>query len=537
MISRRTLSNAIAVALVAACFLLALGNVLMRSLEEADPNRVVIRFSHWQVEAGMREAFEAVAEEYEALHPNVRVEQLPCPGTVYGTWIQTRLIGGDPPGLMELGRGQAPDRLARYFQPLTAWLNEPNPYNAGTEPEGAAWRETFLDGLSNAPGLDTLIDYYAVPVSAASSRMYYNLPLFRRIMGPDAPLPETLEQFLAFCRKTRRYAADTGRPIVPVAGSAGTANVLLLPLIESQTQKLALQIDDLAVLIIPQEPRPFLDPRVSLAHPAVRSGLELARTVGGYMPSGFVTYSRDDAIFAFSTGRAVSLAAGSWDYKGIVEQSDFPIALAYKPYPTPGNPEWGRGVLGRPSERDVGLGVQFYLPQQAEHAEQAVDFLRYLTSVPGQRTFVKVSTWPPAVRTVAPAEQTEAFAPRSEGYTNGFHISKFFWGGGDVYRVYTSNLGKLFDPDGSVETFIGALNAGGQFQKAVASDLARALKNQGKFLQRQDPLLAAHHQLAAGGDEGSARKLSAMFENQNLQESQRAWLDYRLRARGQQEGR
>ncbi len=523
--SRRQVLNGVGLALVALSFVIAFGRVVLRTAREVDPDRITLRFSHWQVEAGMREAFDAVADEYTAMHPHVRVEQLPCPGDVYGVFIRTRLVGGDPPELMELGRGQPPEQMARYFRPYGQWLDEPNPYNEGTPLEGVPWRDTFLDGLSNAPGVDTLFEYYAIPISGVSSRMYYNLDLYRRIMSRDR-LPENLADLFELCRRTREYAERTGSAIVPVAGSSGTANVMLSPMLKSQTQELAGELDRLHVLRTPPQQELLLEPAADLDRPEIRHGLDLVRNIARYMPRGFMTYNRDDAIFAFGQGRAVSLAAGSWDYVGIRDQVDFPIGLARIPLPTPDNPTWGEGVVGRPAETTAGGAAFFFLTQASRHPEQAVDFLRYLTSVPGQRTFVRVSTWLPAAREVEPHPESAAFFPVVDGYHEGFEISKFRWGGGEVYRIFTNKLHVLFDPDGGVEAFLRELQP--QFAEALRTDVERQLKHAWRFSERQDGVLAACRALERTGDAEAARRLSAMFQIQNDQESHSAWMAWKL---------
>ena len=56
----------------------------------------------------MREAFEAVIERYEALHPNTVVEQMPIPERVYEIWMETKLFGEIAPAV---------DRAKRWTRP------------------------------------------------------------------------------------------------------------------------------------------------------------------------------------------------------------------------------------------------------------------------------------------------------------------------------------------------------------------------------------------------------------------------------------
>jgi raffinose/stachyose/melibiose transport system substrate-binding protein len=68
---------------------LSVWQVARSSLANHDPDRITIRFSHWQLESGVREAFDVLARDYEELHPEVRIEQLPIPIRIYRQWTST----------------------------------------------------------------------------------------------------------------------------------------------------------------------------------------------------------------------------------------------------------------------------------------------------------------------------------------------------------------------------------------------------------------------------------------------------------------
>ena len=92
-----------AVALLIAAFAYSGSMVWKHHREDAANSEVeVIRLAHWQLEPGMREAFDAIIADYEALHPNVRVKQVNIPGRVWRQWLRTQLVGGNPPDLIEV---------------------------------------------------------------------------------------------------------------------------------------------------------------------------------------------------------------------------------------------------------------------------------------------------------------------------------------------------------------------------------------------------------------------------------------------------
>ncbi len=518
------LFNRIGITLLAAAFVASVFKVATRVAREADPEQVTIRICHWQLEAGMRDAFDAVAREYTQLHPKVRVEQIAVPGRVYDSYRRTRLAGQNVPDLVEMG-GSADDLMARYFLPLTRYVEQPNPYNAGTELESLPWRETFTDGLGSAPGLETLQEYYAIPNSIVTVRVYYNKSLHRQITGHDNP-PENFEQFMALCQKSIDYAQQHGMAFVPLAGSRFNANILLDALFRGQTQKLSLRIDEEGNLNPPAKPAlAFLDPRVNLDTPAIQSGLKLMREVGVMMPAGFLQLDREDAIFHFAQGRALMIVTGSWDYSSIADQSPFEIGLFPIPLPEPENPQYGRFTLGPISEAGKGLGVNFFVSRDSPNSAVAIDFLQFLTSRRGHELFVKVSKWLPVIVGVEPAEETKGFAPRPEGYTDGFSIAPLMWGSGEMYRLQSNNLHELLTPRGSLEKFLRGMRP--QFGAAVVKDAGKIEQGYDENLRRLDSTLTGERHAASARQ---SDKLSAGWETQNQQEASFYFLRRRIQA-------
>ncbi|MEN9592048.1 MAG: hypothetical protein RJA21_507, partial [Gemmatimonadota bacterium] len=120
--------------LLAAAFVFAAGRVMFRATgATARTNgKIVLRFAHWNLHGGLREAYEQAIAGYEKLHPDIIVEQMPVPVRVWPTWQRTQLVGGTAPDIIQLGRGTNDEIVSRYFRPLTAAVLQPNPYNAGT---------------------------------------------------------------------------------------------------------------------------------------------------------------------------------------------------------------------------------------------------------------------------------------------------------------------------------------------------------------------------------------------------------------------
>lgn len=310
---REKILPAVGFTLLIVCFLIALGRVFSRQRAAMNPDEIVIRVAHWQLEAGLRSAIDTIARDYEREHPGVRIEQNPIPERIFPSWLRTQLVGGTAPEIIEIGKGSDDETLARFFLPLTPYVEQPNPYNAGTSLAALRWRDTFVDGLAGGDSYKpNLLEYYGVPLSMFTARLYYNVTEWKRILG-DTPPPEDYDAFVEICERVQRYAAETGENIVPIAGSHYGTPWFASSLIGGQTQRLTQELDDILV-IKPHATEialQFATGRWTLDEPDFVNGLVLARQIGRFAQPGFIQSSRDDATFYFVQGRALMIVTGS----------------------------------------------------------------------------------------------------------------------------------------------------------------------------------------------------------------------------------
>jgi len=517
--------NLLAIVLVAACCGLALIGVLRRHRESSEPGRVVLRLAHWQLEAGVKEAFDQIARDYEALHPRVRIVQMRIPQRVYAQWALTQLLGGTAPDLIEIGYNLETLQQARYLTPITEFVGAPNPYNAGTPLEGVPWRSTFVDGL--AVGFnDKLGDYYGVPTFFATVRVFYNRDLMRAITGEDAP-PATFDEFIRLCEQARDHAAARGGGLVPISGSRDNAPYILDELFEGMSQKLVQRFSRGSGLYSSQDSFfiALLAGEWSLRTPAVYAGLELMREVGQFMQPGFLQLRREDAVFAFTQGQALMLAAGSWETTGLVAQSRFPIGVFRLPLPGPDHPRYGSFTWGRPAESS-GRAVTgpFGLTRGSRHPAEALDFLRFLTSQRAHQRFVEQSRWLPVVVGVKVPPSMQDFEPDLDGSLPGVNLR---WGS-EIRRVTENNWHRLFSPAGGVDAFIA--NVERELPAAAVGDLQRRDRRAAQQIMLADPGLEGLRQLRqrTPDDEALAFKFQTLLQGQNDREIYYYQIHYRL---------
>lgn len=534
---RDRILQTIGISLFVVCFVISVVRVMSYHEQERDPNRITIRFAHWQLEGGVRDAFDALAREYEALHPGVTVEQMAIPERIAKNWARTQLVGGTAPDLVQIGGAMGtntPEILARFFVPLSQWIDLPNPYNAGTELAEIPWRDTFIDGLGGQLSYsESLLETYGIPNSIFTIRMYYNRDLWREVTGSDAP-PQSFEEFVAVCERAPEFMSDHGTPLIPIAGSKYNAPFVLDALFQNQTQRLrpTLSRMDKVNTSAAETALAFLEGRWSWDQPELRNGLDLIQRSGRFMQPGFLSVGREDALLYFAQGRALMIATGSWDGSSLRGQVPFEIGAFKIPLPAPAHPVYGEFTYGQSSEAGIETGLTFGITTESPNQEIALDFLRFMSSKKSNANFVKLSGWLPAVVGVEVSEHLRAFEPVIAGAVGGFPPSLYL--GSDTGRLIENQLHQLVGTRPAQDGFLSAMERG--YANALSSDLHRMLRQIVRTTSEKDAVIAAYWQLAETHPENPvpAVRASEILESQTRKESEHAYTTYRLKLLGRE---
>ena len=454
----------------------------------------VIRVLHWQLEPGYREALQDVMDEYNQLPhvkaEGVRVMQLPIPERVYSQFLNVHLISGTAPDICVKGMSSMvgnSSALARFFDPMSEFVGEPNPYNQGdylredlssemkellsTLP----WSDTFTDGM--VAGWDeSNQDYFAVPVSSwGAIRVFYNRKLvagikeFMREQWKQEPAPEwktealetfsflepngeflswlatpdapdSLGRLLVFCEATLAYAQERGQEkLVPISASnyqlGQFAPEYRLPFTYSMVDAVNGNrdggISSVEVFGSWQAGKWPLD------DPGLGAFYDITRVFPRYFPAGFLGLDREQAHRRFVLGNAVFLATGGWDansiFVGAREHSDpdvaFDVGVMPYPMPLPGE-RWYEQYSGKPTEAGKGLGVPMAINKQSQNKEWAVDFLRFLTSHRVNERFNEIAAWLPVIVGAEPVEAMKPFQAEMDGLPPQMNVN--LWLGGQL---------------------------------------------------------------------------------------------------------
>ncbi|MDB6127392.1 MAG: transporter substrate-binding protein [Verrucomicrobia bacterium] len=464
--------------------------VFTRSEPVIRGREITIYFAHWQIERGPPDGIAAAIRRYEELHPRVRVVQLLIPGaTIYPQWMRSNLAGGTGPDLMEWGSwlpGQK-DIPARYFVPLTAELAKPNPYNVGTSQEKIPWQDTFHDKLL-APKRDSPDpgQIYAVNVSEATLRLFCNVDLMKEVMG-RVVVPKNFDDLRKILAQVKEFSRRTGRPISGLAGSRDTMRAVAETVFVAPLLGVNQRIDDGGTLYLynRQMLAAYLAGRWRYSEPAVVAGLQLVRETTNSMKPGFIQLRRDDAMIEFLRGQALFFFYGSWDATTLKRLASFKIQPMRLMQAMPDDPEVGKFVVDVGGEGIGETAVAMYLNKGSRHPAEALDFLKFLTSVPGNQLFTDASLWLPAVNGVEVPEEIRNFRDYQVGIA--FGQAPYDALGTEVSMGWDRNFFNLVGDQGSAEKFAARMDA--LMPEAMRMDLNAELRTTLVLVKPQDPII------------------------------------------------
>ena len=385
----------------------------------------VLRVGHWQLEAGVRDAFGVLGAEFAKLPEvqrefgRVEIRQEAIPEDIYGQWLTSQMLGRTSPDLVEIGKLPEPVLLAfqsRYFLPLNDVAAAANPFNVGTALEGVPLKETFPDGM-HAGYRDELQSFTKIPLSRFTARVFYNKSLLEKLTGLSEP-PGELRAFLAVCRKIGAQRQASGQPYIPIASSAYHAAYWFANTTEPLTYPLVYGADynrdgDVA------EDETYVGiktGKMSLNDRPWRARFALTRELVQQFQPGFIGLGRDEAVFLFAQQRAVFMCTGTWDVGSLVEQArgKFEVGIANFPQPAFEDAEYGHLEPG-PRFDPAFAAFAFGLTNTSKHPELAKRFLQFLASKRGNAELNRIIGWIPAIADAPIPPELARFAPCDQG--------------------------------------------------------------------------------------------------------------------------
>ena len=502
----------LAVAYAAASFL-----AFRRNLDEHRTDRVTIRLCQWQLESGVRDAIDAIIKRYEELNPRVHVVQIAVPDRAYLPWVQTQMVGGNGPDVVEYS-WPWPD-TARNFLPITDEVMKPNPYNKGTALEGVPWRDTFIDGMQSPDNyVQSLGQYYGVSMCTGQSRIVYNRELLKTITGHDEA-PRNYREFMAMCEAIKAHAQQHNLNLSPLANSRTTHIMMTTESVAFMSWHVSERLDFKHKLKLEPEDigRSLLREEWTYDEPEVQAGFSVLKEIGAVSTPGFQQRERDTALNDFFSRRAVMVVAPGYEASSLKALCPFPLGAFRFPYAREDDPVYGRFAKGPFGEGQVQTGMPFYLNRWSKHRAEALDFMKFLGSQEGSTIFTRVSDWLPVVNGVQPSDFASKFQIQAEGYNwfaSPFGPSSHI----DSQNLILSVLYTLWGTDGSVTAFTRALSA--RMPATVRDGFRHDVIEWRNNIRREDSAGAAAWALAPAGQKPELVRLIPQTIETNLYHSQ-----------------
>ena len=208
------------------------------------------------------------------------------------------------------------------------------------------------------------------------------------------------------------------------------------------------------------------------------------------MKPGYLQSMRDAATMEWLRGDSVFIFAGTWDGTSLRRLATFPVDVLRFPRATADDPVVGKYFFGRFADGGGGTCMELYLNKQSRHPQEAVDFLRFMSSVEGSQLFTDNSGWLPAIRGVKVPDAIKAYETPRDCYTFGMPYVMI---GSSVLSQVARNMHQLVGPQGSVDKFVAAMEA--VMPEAARTDLRKEINNRYIAVRPQDPQVVALHEL------------------------------------------
>ncbi len=552
-------------------------------------DKTVIRFAHWQLEGDTVRAVDWAIGEYEKINPDVRVLQIPIPERAYQQWLRVRLIGRTAPDLIEMNMVRWQNIIVKYFSPVSEYIDQPNPYNAGEfaqkrdenlvypdempELAGMAWRKTYIDNMKGS-WVNDLQDYYGMPMSVFTIRIFANadiiseatgmsLPELRRLVGVPTDAEKaaaeadgqhgqeefTLSDFFGICESVKELARKKGGPgsIVPIAGSKYIAGIFRDRYFQMALWGLRDDVDNDydGSSTAAERIEAVFTGQIDLTRSAeIAAAHKLLFEISEQFNPGFAQSDRDMSVFLFTQAKAAMIATGSWEagtLYGIVGDRfdilvfDFPLAGPDSPY--------AEFVSERISEAGIQAGFPMCLTKHSTQKAQAIDFMHFMTSRRINEQLNKRFKWFPAIRGAGTVPELTNFRPKIEGIWKVFEMQV----GNDTRREYEQAYegfiaaAGVTDLDAHYSQFIQGYKD--EFQKYALSDFQKTYESRYDRLKQMERQTADSRMRAIRAGKGFAdlsdvqkRNIASLIAGSGFSQFGRQLDKYRIEQVKQQTG-
>lgn len=303
--------------------------------------------------------FENCAREYEKLHPNVAINLWGSPQI----WNQLmpRFASGSPPDIIYPGWGTNVFAMIYEGQILQLEKYLDQPAYGSNKP----WRDTFLRVLLRKGSYQGKV--YTLPFEYGTFGWWYNKGMFRK---HGWPVPRTYDELLTVSELIKK------EHIAPVTFTGRFPQYMLdgffFPWVQRAGGKETLKlIDSLSTGCW----------HLPAVQKAAKSLMELKHR--GDFQAGAIGMTHIESQMEFLVGRAAMIPNGTWIYTEMEKMLPPGFEMEYMLCPT-----FTEGA-GDPTAVTIAYdGKGWCVASATKHPDEAVDFLRYLTSAESARQFM-----------------------------------------------------------------------------------------------------------------------------------------------------
>ena len=363
------------------------------AVEEAEP--VTITWWHISTKDPALSSWQKMADDYMAAHPNVTIEITVLENEAFKTKLTTVMQSGEVPDIFQSwGQGGMIEQVeAGLLKDIDADLDA----------NGGEWRNSLgaLDAFA-VNGVN-----YGVPWDMGAVTFWYNKDLFAQAGIEE--VPTTWEEFLADC-ETLKAAGIT--PISVGEGDKWPGMHIWAYLVSriGGAEAFAKAADMTDARSGSFEDEAF-----------VQAGYELKKLVdGGYFQDGFLGATHDDMNATFGNGKAAMELGGQWSPSVEAANSADGIGVANMGMFNFPAVEGGAGLV----TDIVGGGNGFAIGKDAE--PEAIDFVKYLTSLENQKVIAADNTGIPVAKGAAVALADENMVLVADAVANSTYYQLYF---------------------------------------------------------------------------------------------------------------
>jgi raffinose/stachyose/melibiose transport system substrate-binding protein len=321
-------------------------------LSHAAGDKVVLRFLHKWPEPETLPYFEDVVKNFEAQHPNIKIEM----EAVADEPIKDKLrvmMGGTIPDIFFSWGGEFAYKFVRagvaldltpYYEKYPDWNNRIAP---------ALMKDSTFDGKK-----------FGVPLHFFSKFFTYNTEIFAKL---NLKVPTNWDEFFAICEKLKK----AGYIPISLGNEAPWAAIHWMTSLNQKFVPDAVREKDY---------KPAIG---EFTHPGYVKALNFFKSINdrGYFNEGVNTTSNALANQLFYSGKSALVYMSQPFYKIKLEEY-MPGKWAAFPMPAIADGEGNQNVI-------TGAPELFMVSAKTQHPEEAVAFLRFMTSLENAEKLVK----------------------------------------------------------------------------------------------------------------------------------------------------